>query len=257
MILKEIPQWYIEISAVILGLAFGSFLNVVIFRLPRGISIIKPRSACPKCKSMIRWYDNIPLVSFLILGGKCRRCDERISLRYPLVELLSGILAWGCVRLFPPAYAGILYAFCAALLVISFIDLDFKIIPDSISLPGIIVGLACGFWFPPAFVHRLIGAGIGAGLFLLVAGGYWLITRREGMGMGDVKLLAMIGAFLGWPSLPVVLVSSSIIGSLIGIVWIIIGKKTRKFQIPYGPFLSLGAIIYLFFGQQILTLLKL
>lgn len=239
------------------GALVGSFLNVVIVRLPEeGGSVVFPASHCPICKKAIAWYDNIPLVSFLLLRGKCRQCQARISRRYPLVEGAMALLAlalyqhFGFTLLFP-----IYFLFCAALLVIIFIDLQHQIIPDVISLPGIVLGFALSF-VNPFVTWQDAGLGIffGGGSFYLVALVYYLFTKREGMGGGDIKLLGMIGAFLGWQSLPFVVFGSSLLGVVAGVWAMIEQRKGGKTVIPYGPFLAIAALLYLFFRQEILLL---
>ena len=237
------------------GALVGSFLNVVIVRLPEeGGSVVFPASHCPICKKPIAWYDNIPLVSFLLLRGKCRQCGVRISWRYPLVEAAMALLAlalyqhFGLTLLLP-----IYFLFCAALLVIIFIDLQHQIIPDVISLPGIVLGFGLSF-VNPFVTWQDAGLGIlfGGGSFYLVALVYYLLTKREGMGGGDIKLLAMIGAFLGWQSLPFVVFGSSLLGVVAGVWAMIEQRKGGKTVIPYGPFLAIAALLYLFFRQEIL-----
>lgn len=248
-------QFQIMIFAFAFGAVMGSFANVLIHRLPMGLSIISPGSQCPSCSARIRWFDNIPIVSYFILGGRCRACKTIISPRYPLVEALSGLLFAAVVFRFgiQPATAA-MALFAWALLVITFIDLDHRIIPDVISLPGTILGLA--FSFVPGFprpVDSVVGVAAGAGFLFLVLYAYEKIMGEEGMGLGDVKLLAMIGAFLGWQALPVTILVSSMTGSLVGVGYALIkGESVRKFPVPFGPFLALGAIVHLFFGVELI-----
>ena len=238
----------------IIGAVVGSFLNVVILRLPsEGESIVFPASRCPRCLQALKWYDNIPILSFIILRRRCRSCGAPISWQYPLVELTMALLTMALVFKFglTPALP-IYFVFTAALLVIIVIDFHHKIIPDSISLPGIVVGFACSFINPIiSWQQSAIGLVIGGGVLFGVAGGYYLITRREGMGGGDIKLLAMIGAFLGWQCLPFVVFGSSILGAAAGIGAMVKQKKGGKTMIPYGPFLSIAALIYLFYRELI------
>ncbi len=234
----------------ILGLVMGSFLNVCIYRLPEGKSIIFPPSHCPYCQHKIKWYDNIPLLSFILLRGRCRYCHKPISWQYPLVEFISGLLTlfayqkWG-ISLNTLFYLIFLYA----LIVVSFIDLKWQIIPDVISLPGILLGLTASFFLPLSFKDAFLGVLLGGGILFLVAYGYYLLTKKEGMGGGDIKLLAMIGAFLGWQAIPLVLFIASLTGSITGIIWLIATGKGRYCPIPFGPFLTLGAICVLFYPQ--------
>lgn len=250
-------ELYLILSAAVLGALVGSFLNVVILRLPRAdASIVFPASHCPQCKQPLRWFDNIPIISYLILRGRCRACSKSISWQYPLVELTMAMLAAALAVRFAFSFAFILYfIFCAALLVIIFIDFHHQIIPDRISLPGIVIGFI-GSFFIDQVTWQQSGLGIlvGGGILYAVAYGYYFLTRREGMGGGDIKLLAMIGAFLGWQSLLFVIFSSSVAGSIVGIAAMIKQKKGGQTRIPYGPFLALGAMAYLIFEHQISTL---
>lgn len=247
----------------VFGAVIGSFLNVCILRIPRGHAIIQPPSHCPHCKNNIRFYDNVPLISYLILRGRCRDCAGRISPRYFVVELLTAALFVALYTEF-----GITLAFFAgvilvgALIVISFIDLDARIVPDVISLPGIVVGLLFSvvgryfimdpFELVPTPVSALLGVLIGGGVLLTLAWAYQAYTGVEGMGGGDIKLLAMIGAFLGWPSIPVTLFLSSLAGSVIGLAAMAIKGVGRRYALPFAPFLCLGALLYLFFGRELL-----
>lgn len=248
------PEVMLFVVALLFGAVVGSFLNVVILRLPQeGGSIAFPSSHCPFCKEPIRWRDNIPVVSFFLLRGNCRHCGEKISWQYPLVELAMALLSLALLRQFGisvlfPVY----FLFCAALLVIIFIDIRHHIIPDVISLPGIVLGLAFSFIHPfVTWQSSLLGILAGGGSFYLIALVYYLITRREGMGGGDIKLLAMIGAFLGWQSLLFVIFSSSLTGLAAGL-WAMRGQgRGGRTVIPYGPFLALGALLYLFFRHDI------
>lgn len=240
--------------AFIFGLCIGSFLNVCIYRLPNNQSIVHPGSACPSCGNTIRWYDNIPLLSYVILRGRCRNCRHPISLRYPMVELISGLFAWITWLKFGLHPQTVIYfAFIAALLAIAFIDLDHRIIPDVISLPGIPVGFLASFALPlVTWKASLIGILIGGGILLAIAWGYHLVTRKEGMGGGDIKLLAMIGAFLGWQGVLFTVVASSFIGTVVGLLVMMRTRQGTKLAVPFGPFLAIGAILYIFFGPQLI-----
>jgi leader peptidase (prepilin peptidase)/N-methyltransferase len=239
---------------VILGACIGSFVNVCIYRLPQNLSIVSPRSFCPACQTPIRSYDNIPIISFLLLGGKCRKCGAGISWRYPLVEALTGGLALLLfLKMGPTLSFFCFFCFVAALVVITFIDLDHRVIPDIISLPGIVIGfllsllsVTLGMW------NSLIGIAIGGGSLYLVAIGYEAVTKREGMGMGDVKLLAMIGAWLGWKAVLFTLFFSSLTGSLIGGAIMMAKKEDGKLAVPFGPFLTFSAVAYIFFGEKMI-----
>jgi leader peptidase (prepilin peptidase)/N-methyltransferase len=244
----------IIVFSFILGAVVGSFLNVVILRLPtESESIVFPASRCPKCFQPLKWYDNIPLISFVVLKRQCRHCGAPISWQYPLVELAMACLSMALFLKFglTPALP-IYYLFTAALLAIIFIDLYHKIIPDSISLPGIVLGFACSFINPViTWQESGIGLLVGGGVLYAVAAGYYLFTRHEGMGGGDIKLLAMIGAFLGWQSLPFVIFGSSVLGALVGIGAMVKQKKGGRTMIPYGPFLSIAALLYMFYRESI------
>lgn len=243
------------ITAFIFGICIGSFLNVCIFRLPAGKSIVHPPSSCPGCNAAIRFYDNIPVLSWFILRGQCRNCHAPIAFRYVMVELLGGFMAV-CVYLrFGPSVQGIIYfGFIAALLVITFIDIDYHIIPDVISLPGILLGFAASFFIPTLnWMDSLLGILAGGGSLYAVAWGYERITGKEGMGGGDIKLLGMIGAFIGWQGVLLTIFMGSAIGTLVGLIDMRVKKKNMKMRIPFGPFLALGAIIHLFLGNELIA----
>ena len=239
----------------IFGALVGSFLNVCIFRLPKGESIIWPGSHCPHCKKPIQFYDNIPLISYFLLRGNCRYCKGSISLQYPLVEGVTALSSLFLFLKFGPSLSYFIYfTFVAALIVITVIDLYHQIIPDVISLPGIAVGLLLSLISPyNTFFNSLIGILIGGGSLFAVATLYQWFFKREGMGGGDVKLLAMIGAFLGWKAVILTILLSSLIGSVAGIIIMVLKGKDFKYAIPFGPFLSLGAAIALFYGYDIIN----
>ncbi len=239
----------------VFGAVVGSFLNVCIHRLPSGDSVVFPASHCPTCRHPIRPYDNIPVLSYLILHGRCRQCGSAISLRYPVVELLTGIAAAGAFSaLGQSAHTLLLFAFLCALIVITFIDLDHQIIPDAISLPGIGIGFAAAVILgEPSWKASLGGILLGGGLLWAVAEGYYRLTGREGMGGGDIKLLAMIGAFLGWRAVPVTLLLGSISGAVIGGALMLIQRRDSRTPIPFGPFLALGAVCALFWGDALIA----
>ncbi|MEW6520483.1 MAG: prepilin peptidase [Thermodesulfobacteriota bacterium] len=245
--------------AFLFGLAVGSFLNVAILRLPHpDQSVVFPASHCPACQTPLKWYDNIPLLSFLLLRRKCRHCQALISWQYPLVELSMGLFSLALLYRFPFPWPFIgFFLFAAALLVIIVIDCKHQLIPDVISLPGIIMGFAFSF-LNPALSWSDSGLGIlfGGGILFLIAWGYYFLTKRVGMGGGDIKLLAMIGAFLGYQSLPFVIFSSSLLGTLAGVGAMLKQKKGGQTVIPYGPFLAAGALIYLFFEARIQIYLR-
>lgn len=239
------------------GAAIGSFLNVLIYRIPEGQSIIFPSSRCPKCKHSIRFYDNIPVISYLILRGRCRGCREKISLRYPFVEAIAALLS---MFLFWKYGLSIKYlfsfTFTCALIVITFIDLDHQIIPDVITLPGIpLFFLMAIFFMGIPVLEALLGILIGGGCLFAIAFLYEIITKREGIGGGDIKLLAMLGAFLGWKSLFFILFVSSLLGTVVGISIMIAKGKDMKYAVPFGPFLSIAAVVYLFVGIDVMNFL--
>jgi leader peptidase (prepilin peptidase)/N-methyltransferase len=237
----------------ILGSIIGSFLNVCIYRIPAGLSIVRPRSRCPQCETQIAWYHNLPILSWILLKGRCAYCGAPFSLRYPLVEALTG----GLFALFFYRFAfhpvtPVILLLVAALVVITFIDLDHQIIPDVISLPGIPIGFLCSFFVPwVSWQDSLLGILLGGGSLLTIALGYELLTKKEGMGLGDVKLLAMLGAFLGWSAIFPIIFIGSLLGTLVGIPLMLIKKADGKLAVPFGPFLSAAALIHLFFVQHL------
>lgn len=249
------PFFTLLLFSFFLGSVIGSFLNVCIYRIPADVSIVSPPSRCPNCGSSIRWYQNIPILSYLVLGGKCGSCKTGISCRYPFVEVLTGGLFALVFHSFGFSPATLVYwLFCSALVVITFIDLDHQIIPDVISLPGIVVGFLCSFAIPwLSWMDSLFGILLGGGSLWLVAVLYELLTKKEGMGGGDIKLLAMLGAFLGWKAILPIIFFSSLIGSLVGVPLMLLKKADTKLAIPFGPFLALGALIYLFWGPKLIA----
>ncbi len=251
-----VPACFYITSASILGLMIGSFLNVCIHRLPEERSIVSPPSSCPSCGEGIKFYDNIPVLSFIILKGKCRKCGVKISWRYPAVELMSGVLAALLIyRLGLTVEFLFSYIFCASLIVVSFVDLKHWIIPDEISLPGIVIFFVYSFFSPRLpWKASLFGILFGGGILAIIAVIYYFLTKTEGMGFGDVKLLAMIGAFLGVEGVIFTLVVGSIVGSLVGLVVMLASKGDTKTPIPFGPFLSLGAVADVFFGGLLFDL---
>ncbi|BBO66590.1 type 4 prepilin-like proteins leader peptide-processing enzyme [Desulfosarcina alkanivorans] len=248
------PSLPVNIVAFILGACIGSFLNVCIYRIPAGLSIVHPGSSCPRCKTMIPFYDNIPILSYLLLMGKCRNCKTPIAIRYPFVEFLGGCFAMACVLSFGATlHALVAFAFIATLITVTFIDLDHRIIPDSISLPGIPIFFLAALLVPTmTWRSSAIGILAGGGSLLAVAWGYQLITGREGMGGGDIKLLAMIGAMVGWQGILFTLFAASAIGTIVGVWAMIQSGKGMRLAIPFGPFLATGATIYLFFGRDLI-----
>lgn len=250
-IVASIPLIGGQVAAFIIGCVFGSFYNVVIHRLPSGQSIVYPGSMCPCCGSAIASYDNIPLLSYLLLGGKCRACKTRISFRYPLVEALGGLLALFLFRRYGlHPQLPIEFVFCSLLLIITMIDFDTMEIPDVLSLSGIALGFGLSFLTPRmTWLQSLAGIALGGGTFYLIALLYSLLRHKEGLGGGDVKLLAMIGAFLGWKGVLFTIFSSSVCGILIAIPLMWRAGKDLGSHLPFGPFLALGAVAYIFWGE--------
>jgi len=241
------------IIAAAFGALIGSFLNVCIYRLPIGKSIVWPASACPSCGRSLSWFENIPVLSYLALGGRCRSCKNGISIRYPIVELLTALLfgaAWWYYG--PGALAVSRIIFGSALIVLFAIDLEHQILPNVITLPGVMVGFAFSFFTEPGWQSSLIGIVVGGGSLYAIAEGYYFVRREEGLGMGDVKMLAMIGAFLGWQLTLVTLMMASFAGSIIGVALIALRRGDMKYALPFGTFLSLGAALAATVGGPIL-----
>lgn len=237
------------LAAFAFGLCVGSFLNVVIARLPDHKSIVTPGSACPRCGHAIAWHDNVPVLSFLRLRGRCRHCGGAISWRYPLVELATGVLFAAAVlaRGAGPDLAPAL-VLAAALVAVTGIDLDHQIIPDVLTLPGIAVGLAFSLIVGhPRWTDALIGVAVGGGLFFAI-----IVASRGGMGGGDMKLAAMLGAFLGWRPLLVAILAAVLAGGMLAIWLLAMRRKGRKDAVPFGPFLAVGGLVALFWGGPII-----
>ena len=263
MTLSSVPV-LAPLAVFIFGSVVGSFLNVCIARLPKGESVVSPPSHCPLCNTPIHFYDNVPLLSYVWLRGRCRFCRESISPRYFIVELL---MAFFSVLLLGRFGLGLTFfvnfVLVAALIIITFVDLDVRIVPDVISIPGIGLGLLASLiqsqWSIdrlsnlPSPISSLVGILVGGGSLLLVAWAYQLFTGVEGMGGGDVKLLAMIGAFLGWPSVPVALFFASLTGSVVGLIFMFWKGVGSKYALPFAPFLCLGAAVYLFLGDLLVA----
>ncbi len=240
----------------VIGLSIGSFLNVLIYRLPREKKFVFGRSYCPSCKKPIKFYDNIPVISYLILLGKCRSCKTKISIRYPLVELLNGFAWLFFFYQFGVNYNFLIFSFLSsALIVIFFVDIDFQIIPDSITLPGMVIGLAVSF-LPDSIgiISALIGLVVGGGvLYLIAILGDWLF-KKESMGGGDIKMTAMLGAFLGWQKVVLIFFGGAVIGLFVSIVLMIVSKNIRTTRvIPFGPFLAAAALIAIIYGDSIIS----
>jgi len=251
--LAHIPDWIQQVFVFILGCCLGSFFNVVIYRLPAKLSIVQPGSHCPRCSRPIAFYDNIPLISYLILMGKCRHCRAPISFRYPTVEALTGTIALLLFQQYGFSMQLLGESiFVSLLILIAFIDLDTFTIPNILSLPGIAAGLAFSFLTPRlSWQDSLLGILLGGGFLYAVAVAYQFFRRQEGLGGGDIKLLAMIGAFLGSAGVLFTIMLASVVGAMAGIA---VMRRTRAgltAMVPFGPFLSLGAICYLVWGQSL------
>lgn len=251
----DLIHWVGPILSFVVGACFGSFGNVIIVRWPEEKSIVTPRSACIKCGVPIRWFDNIPVFSWLWLRGKCRNCSVKISPRYLFVEVLTGLLFLAAYLYLGPSWFLIeIGLFIFGLVTITVIDLEHFLIPDILSLSGIALGLIGAFLNPEReFMDSLYGVLMGGGFLWAVAWLYYLIRKEEGLGGGDIKLIAWIGAVLGWMSVPFVILVSSIVGSVVGITLAIRTKGGMKTVIPYGPFLAVAALIYLFGGDKLAT----
>lgn len=248
-------DWFFLVGSLAMGAVVGSFLNVCIYRLPREESLVYPGSHCPNCGTPIRPYDNIPILSYLLLKGRCRRCRKKISPRYPLVEALTGGVALALAARYGWSLeTPIFFLLSCSLVVISFIDLDYQIIPNQITYPGILMGVAASFVLPKVSLQdSLIGLAIGGGILWLVAVVFHWLRKKEGMGFGDVKLLAMIGAFLGWKAVILTLVLSSFVGAVVGYAALRVSGKDVQEPIPFGPFLALGALVYMLGGEELVN----
>ena len=267
------------VLALILGLVIGSFLNVCILRIPQEVPITVPRSHCPHCKKLIRWYDNVPVLSYLILGGRCRRCKKKISARYPLIEAVSGLISVLLYLKFGLGVEWVLFfGFSAALLVLAFIDLDHRILPDVITLNGMWLGVLSSVYLaqpiPPivlgivrvaglevtnprilALVGSLLGGVAGGGLLWGVGEAFKRLRGIEGMGFGDVKMMAMVGAFLGAPMALFTIMLGSILGSVIGLVFMGFTGKSRDYELPFGTFLGVAGIVVVLYGENLVQFL--
>jgi leader peptidase (prepilin peptidase)/N-methyltransferase len=242
-----------ELLAGIFGLLIGSFLNVCIYRWPRDLSVVAPRSGCPKCEKMIAWYDNIPVVSYLILRARCRHCRGKIHWRYPAVELLTAV---GFILFIHRDGLTLLGArdclFVAILIALGFSDADSRILPDELTLGGAAVGLVLA-WFTGSIIDSLVGAAVCSGTLWLGGWIYEKVRHKQGLGLGDVKMLAMIGAFLGLASSLLTILLGSLIGAVTGLLWIRLkGEDAGTFELPFGTFLAIGAFLAAIEGKPML-----
>lgn len=271
---KMLPHQMIAICVFLFGLIIGSFLNVCISRLPAGKSVVKPRSRCPKCGKEIPAYDNIPVLSYFFLAGRCRNCKARISPVYPAVELLTGVLFFACYTVFGDSILTVKWAaFSAVLVVLIFTDWRERLLPDAATFTGLGIALAISFFvrpsdgtaawlanrmfdFPPpapviSFADAVIGAAVGGGLLWLVGEAYFRLRGREGMGFGDVKMMLMAGAFLGLRRTLLTILAGSLLGALLGTIFILASRKGSNYELPFGTFLGAAALLVVFFGTPV------
>jgi leader peptidase (prepilin peptidase) / N-methyltransferase len=241
------------VFAAIFGSTIGSFLNVCIYRLPRRQSIVWPRSACPHCQRELAWYENLPVVGWLWLRGRCRTCRGAIAIRYPIVETLTAAMFAGAAWYYGPSTLLVSrLVFGCALIVLFAIDLEHHLLPNAITLPGIIAGFLFSLFTEPGWTASLIGIVFGGGLLYAIAEAYYRIRHEEGLGMGDVKMLAMIGAFIGWQLTLLTLMTASLAGSVIGLGLLATGRGSMKYALPFGTFLALGAAFAAVLGPGLL-----
>lgn len=271
-----LPDEIIAVFVFVFGLIIGSFLNVCISRLPAGKSVVTPRSRCPKCHKHIKPYDNIPVLSYLLLAGKCRNCKAKISPVYPAVELLTGLLFVACYFVFGNSVLTVKWAaFSAILVVLIFTDWRERILPDVVNFTGLAFALMISFFvrpedgtamwianrmfdFPPpapviSFADAVIGAAVGGGLLWLVGEGYFRLRGREGMGFGDVKMMLMAGAFLGLRRTILTILAGSLLGAILGAIFIVASRKGSNYELPFGTFLGAAALLVVFFGTPVVA----
>ena len=238
----------------LLGLVVGSFLNVCIYRIPRKLSLVSPPSHCGACSRRLSWYENIPVVSYTVLGGACRSCGASISLMYPLVELTTAVVfVAGYLWFGPTPMLAVRLLFACAMIVLFVIDLQHQILPNQITLPGVAVGLVLSGLVGPGWIVSLIGIAAGAGSLFAVAEVYYRVRGEEGLGMGDVKMLAMIGAFLGWKMVLLTLMLASLLGSLVGVAMVVAQNKSLKYALPFGTFLAIAALVSAVTGDALIA----
>jgi leader peptidase (prepilin peptidase)/N-methyltransferase len=244
------PPPAIVVITALLGLAAGSFLNVCIYRIPRAQSLVYPPSRCPRCDKRLAWFDNVPIVSWLALRGRCRHCGETISPQYPLVEAITAAAAVAVVLLTAPGPLLVSRLVLTAILIVLFaIDLELQILPNIITLPGIVIGFAFSLFAPPGPIAAVLGILLGGGVLYGIAAAYYLVRRAEGMGMGDVKMLAMIGAFLGWRAVLLTLILASFLGAVVGVVLMRTRNEGLRYALPFGTFLAVAAFAAMLFGD--------
>ena len=247
------PQAALPWLAAAFGLIIGSFLNVCIFRIPEGLSIVRPASRCRTCGHALAWFENIPVVSFVALGGRCRLCGESISFQYALVELVTAAVFAAAVCRFQPGWLlASRLILASAMIVLFVIDLEHRILPNSITLPGIVAGVLFSLVTEPGWISSLIGLVAGGGALMAISEAYYRVRHEQGLGMGDVKMLAMIGAFVGWPLMLLTLVLSSLLGSVVGIAMIAARRGDLKYALPFGSFLAVATIAAILLGDPII-----
>ncbi len=244
MIPEVMPPWLVVVIVGVFGACVGSFLNVCIYRLPRGESIVFPGSRCTSCSRALSWYENLPIVGWLALRGRCRTCQARVSPMYPIVEAITALTFVAGYFMYGLTLLALVRVLFACLLIVLFVtDLQHKILPNVLTLPGIVFGFVCSLFLPPGWRDSLIGILVGGGVLFAIAEGYYRIRGEEGLGMGDVKLLAMIGAFLGWKLVILTLMLASLSGSIIGVAMIVSKRGDMKYALPFGTFLAIGAVV--------------
>jgi leader peptidase (prepilin peptidase) / N-methyltransferase len=242
------------LTLVLCGLCIGSFLNVCIYRLPLKQSVVRPASRCPGCGNELAWFDNIPVVSYMILRGRCRTCRLPISARYPIVEALTAaVFFWHWTVFGPTPLLFVRLAFACALIVLFAIDLELQILPDVITLPGIVVGFACSWFVPPGPLMSVAGILLGGGLLWAISEAWFRVRKVEAMGFGDVKMLAMVGAFLGAKLVFLTFVLSSMIGGLVGAVLVATRRADMATKVPFGTMLAFAALIASLYGESLLA----
>ena len=248
-VIHTIPYSLIVTAIFFFGLVIGSFANVCIYRLPKKISVVFPASRCVSCSAPVRYFDNIPVISYLILGGKCRNCKENISLIYPAIELITSLLLLAGLFKFGLTFDFLIYMVVApALVIITAIDIEHQIIPDAITLPGIVLGLLAGS-YSIGYTDSILGCLSGGVLFYLLA-----VLSNGGMGGGDIKYISAAGALVGWKKVLLIIFIGAFLGSIVSILQIVVQKKSKKSLIPFGPFLSAATLITLFYGNLLIKL---
>jgi leader peptidase (prepilin peptidase)/N-methyltransferase len=253
--LTPAPSPALEATLVaLLGLMIGSFLNVCIYRLPRGLSPVRPRSGCTKCGHVLSWYENVPIVSYLVLRGRCRKCGSWISPMYPIIEAITGAMFLAGYLLYGPSpLLAVRLLFGCAMIVLFVVDLQHHILPNVITLPGIIIGFLCSVLVGPGWQASLIGIAAGGGTLWAIAEIYYRVRHEEGLGMGDVKMLGMVGAFLGWKLVLLTLVLASFSGTVVGLGVLLLKRESMKYALPFGTFLAVGALIAAVAGDPIIS----